>query len=218
MTEQETHGETGRKREMLAVLGAASVYEALGRRNALPPGIRPLWTPLTLVGPVFTVTTRAGDNLALHRAVAEAPAGVVIAAATEASVMVPIWGDLLSTIAQGIGILGLVTDGATRDSDRIRELGFPVFCKGTSVHGPTKEFPGVLGETIVLDGVAVAAGDWIVADGDGVVVVPADEVAQVIVAAQAITDREREIVRRAALGESTIDQLGLRGVVESEPR
>lgn len=198
-----------RWREALVELGGADVYEARRHQGALPPGIQPLWKPLALAGPAFTIDSRAADNLALHRAVAEAPAGVVLVAATERSVEVPIWGDLLSRIAQAKGILGLVTDGAVRDSDSIRALGFPVFCRGTGLFGPAKEHPGQLGEPIVLEGVRIEPSDWVLADGDGVLVIPGSSVAETIAAAQAVAQREREMVRRASLGESTLDQLGL---------
>jgi 4-hydroxy-4-methyl-2-oxoglutarate aldolase len=198
-----------RWREALVELGAADVYEARRRQGALPPGIQPLWKPLALAGPAFTIDGQVADNLALHRAVAEAPAGVVLVAATQRSVEVPIWGDLLSRIAQAKGILGLVTDGAVRDSDSIRALGFPVFCRGTGLFGPSKEHPGQLGEPIVLEGVRIEPSDWVLADGDGVLVIPGGSVAETIAAAQAVAEREREMVRRASLGESTLDQLGL---------
>ena len=193
----------------LAEIGAAAVYEALGRRNALPPGIRPLWAGLVLAGPAFTVECKAADNLALHRAVAEAPPGVVLVAATSNSTMVPVWGDLLSTIALNKGVAGIVTDGAVRDSNRIEQLKFPVFCQGTSLYAPTKEDFGTLGAPIVLDGVQVQPGDWLVADGDGVVIIPASQLDSVIDSASAVREREAEMIRLAALGTSTLSQLNL---------
>jgi 4-hydroxy-4-methyl-2-oxoglutarate aldolase len=193
----------------LAEIGAAAVYEALGRRNALPPGIRPLWTGLVLAGPAFTVECKAADNLALHRAVAEAPPGAVLVAATSRSTTVPVWGDLLSTISLNKGLAGFVTDGAVRDSNRIQHLKFPVFCQGTSLYAPTKDDFGTLGAPIVLEGVQVRPGDWLVADGDGVVVVPASELDSVIESAYAVREREAEMIRLAALGTSTLSQLNL---------
>jgi 4-hydroxy-4-methyl-2-oxoglutarate aldolase len=106
-------------------------------------------------------------------------------------------------------VLGFVTDGVVRDSDRIRELGFPVFCGGVALFGPQKERPGTLQAEIELEGVAVAPGDWIVADGDGVVVVPAGELDAALEAAEAIERREAQMIARARAGESTIAQLGL---------
>jgi 4-hydroxy-4-methyl-2-oxoglutarate aldolase len=193
----------------LTEIGAAAVYEALGRRNALPPGIRPLWAGLVLAGPAFTVQCKSADNLALHRAVAEAPPGVVVVAATSSSTTVPVWGDLLSTISLHKGLWGFVTDGAVRDSNRIQQLNFPVFCRGTSLYAPTKEDFGTLGQPIILDGVEVRPGDWLVADGDGVVVVPAPELDAVIESASAVRQHEAEMVRLASLGTSTLLQLNL---------
>ncbi|MCU1491829.1 MAG: Dimethylmenaquinone methyltransferase [Acidimicrobiaceae bacterium] len=197
------------RRNQLASLGAAAVYESLGRRNALSPAIKPLWSPAVLAGPVFTVEAVVADNLALHHAVAEAPAGAVIIASVSEPGPVPLWGDLLSTISKEKGIAGLVIDAMVRDCDRIRALEFPVFGHGTSLYGPSKNAWGRLGVDIAIDGVTIRPGDWVLADGDGVVIIPADELESALVAASAVRDREREIVRRAALGESTLVQLNL---------
>lgn len=196
--------------QRLLSCGAASIYEALGRNGAMDATVRPLWTPLGLAGPAFTVRSTSADNLALHRAVATAPAGVVIVAATDGSVEVPIWGSLLSSICSDRGILGLVTDGAVRDSDRIRELGFPTFCAGVGLLGPSKEDPGTLGEVIEIGGARVAPGDWVVGGGDGVVVVPAASIKEATERAEAVESRESEMIRRAVAGESTLVQLGIK--------
>jgi len=191
----------------LCSCGAAAVYEALGRRGAMDAAIRPLWTPVGLAGPAFTVRGASADNLALHRAVATAPEGVVIVAATERSVAVPIWGSLLSSICSGRGILGLVTDGAVRDSDQIRGLRFPVFCAGVGLLGPSKKVRGALGEVIEVGGVRVAPGDWVIGDGDGVVLVPAERIQEVAEKAATVGSLESEMIRRAIAGESTLAQL-----------
>jgi 4-hydroxy-4-methyl-2-oxoglutarate aldolase len=96
-----------------------------------------------------------------------------------------------------------------RDSDRIRRLGFPVFCRGTGLYGATKDFPGTVGKPVTLDGVPVSPGDWILADGDGILVIPAGSVQEAITAGEAVDQRERELIRRAKLGESTLNQLGI---------
>jgi 4-hydroxy-4-methyl-2-oxoglutarate aldolase len=192
-----------------AACGIASLYEALERTGALESRIRPLWEGASVAGPVFTVRGQAGDNLPLHRAVAAAPAGVVIVAATGGDTHVAIWGSLLSSICVQRGILGLVTDGAVRDVDRIRELRFPVFCDGVNVAGPVKNDPGVLGEPVAIAGVGAATGDLVVGDGDGVVLVPAAIAEVTVRRAEEIEAREAEMIRRAVAGESTIVQLGL---------
>jgi 4-hydroxy-4-methyl-2-oxoglutarate aldolase len=197
----------------LAACGVASVYEALGRRFALSATIRPLWSCAAIAGRAFTVRGVASDNLALHRAVADAPSGVVIAAEI-ADGDAAVWGSLLSAICLDKGILALVTNGRVRDTDRIRQLGFPVFCAGVTVTGPTKQDRGELLTTISISDVAIAPGDWIVGDGDGVVVVPADIADGALAAAEAIETREAEIISRARDGETTIAQLGLQSLVD----
>jgi 4-hydroxy-4-methyl-2-oxoglutarate aldolase len=189
--------------------GIASLYEALERTGALQPRIRPLWEGASVAGPAFTVCGPAADNLPLHRAVAAAPAGAVVVATAGGDTDVAIWGSLLSSICLERGILGLVTDGAVRDVDRIRELRFPVFCAGVTVAGPVKQEPGMIGEPVTVAGVAVSPGDLVVGDGDGVVVVPAGTAGATVRRAEEIEAREAEMIRRAAGGESTIKQLGL---------
>ena len=213
MTEPDIH------RRSLEALRTATVYEAMGRRGALAPHtIGPLWTPLVLAGPAFTVETSPADNLALHRAAAEAPPGSVIVAVTQRSLDVAVFGDLLARICVDRGVLGLVTDGSVRDWHGIKAIGFPVFSRGSSVLGPEKRDPGVLGGNVVIEGVPVAPGDWVLADEDGVIVVPARELETVVERARALAEREAELVRLAASGQSTLEQLGLRHLDQDRPR
>lgn len=186
--------------------GAAAVHDALGEMTVLDSRLRPISQPVTLVGPAFTVETPSGDNLGLHRAAAEAPVGAVIVAASGGNLDVAVWGDVLSRISVARGVAGLVLDGAIRDSDAIRALDFPVFALGTALPAPTKTDPGRLNCPIALGRVEISPGDWIVADGDGVVVVPQARLDATVRDAQAIRDREAEVVRRATQGESTVSQ------------
>ncbi|HEY0416153.1 MAG TPA: RraA family protein [Gaiellaceae bacterium] len=193
----------------LRALGAASVLDAAPGGAALGASIRALWAPTAAAGPAFTIETEPDDNLALHRAVAEAPAGAVVVAATGGGTCA-IFGDLLSQVALARGLAALVTDGLVRDSDRIRAVGFPVFCTGLSLASPAKRAWGRVGVEVQVGDAAIAAGDWIVADGDGAVVVPAAAAGATADAAEAVRAREAELVARAAAGEATVDQLGLR--------
>jgi 4-hydroxy-4-methyl-2-oxoglutarate aldolase len=197
-------------RRALESLRTATVFDAMGRKGALNPHtVRPLWSPLVLAGPAFTVETSAADNLALHRAVADAPPGAVIVAVTQRSYDVAIFGDLLARICVDRGILGLITDGSVRDLHGIRTIGFPVFSGGTSVFSPSKEDPGVIGGTVVIEGVGVAPGDWMLADEDGVLAIPRADLETVVEQAYLRADREAQLIRGAAEGQSTLDQLGL---------
>jgi 4-hydroxy-4-methyl-2-oxoglutarate aldolase len=194
----------------LRALGAASVLDACPGAARAGTAIRPLWTPLSMAGPAFTITTEPDDNLALHRAIAEAPAGSVVAVATGGSLRTAVFGDLLSRVAVGRGLAGLLTDGAVRDTDHIRLLAFPVFCAGVTLAAPAKRVWGTVGVPVRIGDADVAAGDWVVGDGDGVVVVPAASVTSTLARAETIREREAELVARALAGESTVDQLGLR--------
>jgi 4-hydroxy-4-methyl-2-oxoglutarate aldolase len=193
-------------------LGVATVFEALGQTGAAVQGIQPLWKPIKLAGPVFTVRAAHNDNLALHRAIAEAPPGTVIVAATDVS-DVAVWGEIMTAAAQERRLLGLVTDGAVRDAARIQEMRFPVFCAHVSPVGAVKSSPGELGGTVSLGGVTISAQDWIVGDDDGLVAVEKNLLEPVVTKAQLRRRRETEMLGRLRHGELTIDLLGLRGLL-----
>jgi 4-hydroxy-4-methyl-2-oxoglutarate aldolase len=169
-----------------------------------------LWEPAAMAGPAFTVDGVAGDNLALHRGVAEAPADAILVAATGGGVRTAVFGDLLARIARERSLRGVVIDGGVRDSDGIRRLGLPVLCRGRSLRSPSKRCWGTLGTPVTVGGISIATGDWIVADSDGAVAIHAPRLAEVLAAAEDIAAREDELVRRALAGEPTTDQLGLR--------
>jgi 4-hydroxy-4-methyl-2-oxoglutarate aldolase len=195
--------------ERLRALGAASVLDAADGARYLGRVIRPLWAPTFAAGPAFTVETEPDDNLPLHRAVADAPPGSVIVA-TARGTRAAVFGDLLSQVALARGLSALVTDGLVRDTDRIRELRFPVFCGGVALPSPAKLAWGRVGGAVTVGDARIEPGEWVVADGDGVVVVPASVLEGAIERAEAARARESELVRRAGAGESTVDQLGLR--------
>jgi regulator of RNase E activity RraA len=199
----------GRGERFISV-GAAGALGGGERCRWLGTGVRPVWTGAAVAGPAFTLETIADDNLAFHRAVSEAPAGCVIVAAAGGVGCCAVFGEVLCRIAVGREIAGLVTDCAVRDVDAVRELGFPVFAGGVSPLAPRKSHLGRLGGSVSIAGVAIEPGDWLVADGDGVVAIPAAEVDAVLAGAEAARADEEELVRRALAGVSTLDQLGLR--------
>lgn len=163
-----------------------------------------------LIRPAAGVDTRPGDNLAIHHAVTVAQPGDVLVVDAKAFTEAGPWGDILTLYAQQIGIAGLVIDGSVRDSRAIVALGFPVFSRGISVKGTGKHQPGAVNQPITCGGIRIAPGDLVVADADGVVVVPARDVDRV---QEKCAERERkEAGLRDALrdGESLVDLLGLR--------
>lgn len=194
----------------LADLPAATLHEVMNRQNALGLTIRPLWRPLHICGPAFTVQSRAGDNLATHWALAVAPAGSVLVISQQDNAEYGGWGEITSTAARARGLLGLVTDGAVRDIQSCQLLGFPIFCQGVSIKGTTKDYPGALNVQVTLAGVTIRPGDYIVADDDGVVVVP-KEVAEDVVRKSIEKElKEAEIISRLQNDELTVDLFGLR--------
>jgi 4-hydroxy-4-methyl-2-oxoglutarate aldolase len=182
----------------------ATVHEAAGRIGALSSAVKPIAPGMKLSGTAFPFSLKPGDNLALHEALYEAPAGSVLVIDAFDFVEAGPFGEILAVAAQVRGIVGLVTSGSVRDRDAIAALGFPVFAKGLSVKGTDKHAPARLGP-VVIDGVAVYPGDWVLGDSDGVVVIPAaaaDEVLQRSIEREA---KERQIIERIRQGERTLD-------------
>jgi 4-hydroxy-4-methyl-2-oxoglutarate aldolase len=157
------------------------VVDAMEGRGALDPRIKPLAPmPSVLVGTALTCHCGPADNLALFAALATARAGDVLVAATDGFTGTSITGDLLMGMARNRGLLGLVTDGLARDLAGILGVGLPVYCAGLTPNSPARNGPGTVGLPVVMGGVAIESGDVIVADNDGVVIVPRRQVGDVI--------------------------------------
>jgi 4-hydroxy-4-methyl-2-oxoglutarate aldolase len=203
--------------EIVSALGdisTPSLDEVMGKRNAMWPSIRPLWPSMRICGPALTVQARPGDNLAVHWALAVAPAGYVIVASFEGDTSCGPWGEVNSVAAQARGVQGYVTDGAVRDAEACRELAFPVFSQGISIKGTTKAHAGQLNVPVACGGVVVCPGDYVVGDYDGVAVVPADEAEEIISRAREREAIEAQIMSQLRDGALTIDLLGLRETLE----
>jgi 4-hydroxy-4-methyl-2-oxoglutarate aldolase len=170
--------------EQIAALGnvpTGHVVDALGGRGALDYRIKPL-APASAVmaGTAITCHCGSADNLALYAALATARLGDVLVAATDSCTVTSICGDLLMGMARNRGISGLVTDGLVRDLAGILAVGLPVYCAGLSPNSPARSGPGSVGLPVVISGVAIASGDVIVADNDGVVAIPGGQIENVI--------------------------------------
>lgn len=180
-------------------LGSATVYEAQGAFGALDSGMKPLDPHSRLAAPAFTVDMRPADNLMLHYALLKAQPGNVLVVDAKAFVEAGPWGDVLTAMAQKVGIAGLVINGAVRDAQAIVDAGFPVWCRGLSIKGTAKNQPGRINVPVAIGDVVIHPGDIVVADRDGVVIVPADQLTPVLAAAM---DRERKETRmRDAIGQ-----------------
>jgi 4-hydroxy-4-methyl-2-oxoglutarate aldolase len=165
----------------LANVPTGHAVDAMGGRGALDYRIKPL-APVAsaVVGAAITCHCGPADNLALFAALDVAEAGDVLVAATDGSTVTSVTGDLLMGMARNRGVLGLVTDGAARDLAGIIGVGLPVYCAGLTPNSPARNGPGSVGVAVVVGGVAIESGDVILADNDGVVVIPRREVDNVI--------------------------------------
>ncbi len=190
-----------------ADLGAATLGEC--GAAALPPRVRAAWSGATLAAPAFPVRCTAGDNLAIHVGVATAPAGSALVVDVGDVAERGYWGEVLTTAALARGVTGLVIDGGVRDVDALQRLGFPAFSSTVALRGATKRERGTAGLATVVAGVRVALGDWVVADADGVVIVPGGALEEVLRAGRARAAAEDGYFASLRAGQTTVDLLGL---------
>jgi 4-hydroxy-4-methyl-2-oxoglutarate aldolase len=194
----------------LAAFGSATVHEAIGRAGFLGPAIRPVHLGARVGGTAVTVVCWPGDNLMIHAAVEQCRPGDILVVTTTSPSSDGSFGELLGTSLQHRGVRGLVTTGGVRDVGELHEMGFPVFCAAVSAQGTVKATAGAVNVGVSIGGQPIAPGDAIVADDDGVVVVPRPGVSRALAAARDRTAREnaaREAFRRGELG---LDRYGLR--------
>ncbi len=197
----------------LAELGAATLGESGAR--LLPPRIRPAWRGATLAAPAVPVRCSPGDNLAIHVAVATAPSGHALVVDVGDVPDRGYWGEVLTTAAESRQLAGLVIDGGVRDVAALEAHQFPVFSATVALRGATKLARGSVGAPAVVAGTNVAACDWVVGDADGVVIVPADALDDVLAAGQARAEKEGGFFQALRAGTTTIELLGLDvGVVD----
>lgn len=186
-------------------------------RGGVAEGLRPLWEGARLAGRVITVRLAAGRPPAgrppVHlgvRAIDDSDPGDVIVVGSSGQAGVGSWGGLLSNAARQAGVAGVVTDGECRDVDESRLLGFPVFGRGGAVRTARGRIhEASTGEQINVGGAVVASGDYVIADGSGVVFVPAERLAEVLEVARGLVDREAGLLRRLAAGEPLPCVLGV---------
>ena len=191
----------------LLALGAATLGESGGR--PMHPRMRAAWPGAAVAAPAFTALCGVDDNLAIHVAVAEAPAGSIIVAEVPGSAELGCWGEVLTTGAQARGLVGLVIEGGVRDVAALEALAFPVFAAMIALPGASKIEAGEIGGSITVGDAQVEAGDWIVGDIDGVVVIPKDDLGAVVAAGQARAEAEDLLFASLRSGSTTVELLGL---------
>jgi 4-hydroxy-4-methyl-2-oxoglutarate aldolase len=193
--------------EQLLRLGTATLGESGGR--PMHPRIRAAWPGACLAAPAFAVTCAPGDNLAVHAAVAEAPAGSALVVSAVSPRELGYWGEVLTTAAETRGLAGLVIDGGVRDVAALEAHRWPVFSALVALRGAVKVRGGEIGGVARVGDVDVETGDWVVGDRDGVTVVPRSALEEVLAAGQARADKEAGMFERLRGGATTVELLGL---------
>lgn len=202
--------------DQLKSLPSAIVHEVLGKKGALDSRIKPIDKEMKICGPAMTVRCHVGDNLTLHYAISKAKEGDVLVVDAGGYEEEGLWGEITTMAALQRGISGLVIDGGVRDTERIVELGFPVFSRSVSIKGTVKETLGDINTSINCGGTLVNPGDAILGDRDGVVVIPKDKIDEVYEKGQNKEKKEKEIIEEIAKGKLTIDLLGFRDIIEGK--
>lgn len=190
--------------------GTSTLCEASGLPSALDYNIRPVWPGATIAGAALPLRCAPGDNLAIHLAVEQANPGDVLVVDGHGYIA-GYWGEILTVAAQARGIAGLVIDGGVRDLATLEKRRFPVFARGIAMRAAVKLHAPSVGEPIVIADVAIARGDLIVADADGVVAIPQAQVERALAGARQRSEKEAAIMQRLQAGETTVQILGLKG-------
>jgi 4-hydroxy-4-methyl-2-oxoglutarate aldolase len=179
---------------------AASILaDVAGRRGTVDGRIAPLSPSMRLAGPAFTIEVRPGDNLMIHAAMSMAKPGDVLVIDGKGDRTCALMGAIMINACRKLGLGGVVIDAAVRDSEELREIGFPVYAVGTNPNGPTKNVPGRINWPISCGGVAVRPGDLVVGDADGVVVIEREKAASLLdAAAKKVADERARLADIAA--------------------
>lgn len=188
---------------LLASFGTASsaqVADCMSRLGAMDVGIRPIWRSPRIIGPALTIWCHSGDNLMLHKALSLAQSGDILVMNTQGNIGNSGFGELIASSAAKVGVRGVIVDGTVRDAEALEALRLPVYARGLCPNGCNKDGAGEVGAIIACGGVAVRPGDIIIADRDGVTVVPLQDGAEVASLAKAQLEREEKRLQEIAKG------------------
>ena len=194
----------------LGAVGVSTAHEALGRSGLMKPYMRPIWAGAQIAGPAVTVLAQPGDNWMIHVAVEQCQKGDIVVLGCTADNTDGMFGELLATALVARGVIGLIIDAGCRDVKALKEMGFPVWSRAISAKGTVKAALGAVNIPVVCAGVNVDPGDVVVADDDGVVVVPNNLAVETAGKAQQRHDDEDGKRKRLAAGELSLEMYKMR--------
>jgi len=198
----------------LARAGVATAHEAAGRIGLLDPGIRPIQQGGVVAGPAVTVSCAPGDNMMVHAAVEVTRTGDVVVVATTSPSTDGMLGELIATSFLARGCRAAVIDAGVRDVAELRRMGFLVWSRAVHAQGTVKDTPGSVNLPVECGGITVNPGDIVVADDDGVMIVPSLRAGEILQLAELRLAKEGEKRARLAAGELGMDLDGLRAKLE----
>ncbi|RLU05754.1 dimethylmenaquinone methyltransferase [Pseudomonas prosekii] len=194
--------------ERAKALGSSTLYEASHLPCAVDSSIRAVWDGAFIGAPAYPLQCSPGDNLALHLALERVPRGSVLVVGT-GNFIAGYWGEVLTVAAEAAGVVGLVIDGGVRDIAALKKRRFPVFARGVSVRGTLKSSVPSVGQPFNFNGVDVAPGDWVVADDDGVIIIPLADAARTLAEGEARASKEAQMMQALTEGRSTMELMNL---------